>query len=68
MYWYYIDGGLNIQTLTLRFIKYLHGWINKSPIALIGLHGANTELQHIFESENGLITWQTLLSNDRLLM
>lgn len=57
-----------MQTLTLRFIKYLHGWINKSPIALVRLHGANTELQPIFESENGLITWQMLLSNDRLLM
>lgn len=59
-----------MQTLTSGFVKYLCGWINKSPITLIGLQGANTELKPLSGSTNGLMTWHTLslLSNDRLLM
>lgn len=45
-----------MQTLTSGFVKYLCGWINKSPITLIGLQGANTELQPLSGSANGLMT------------
>lgn len=67
MCWYYIGRGLSMQILTLSFIKYLHGWINKSPIIFHVFHRHKT----LFQSHLGVKMdyWEDrhlLLPNDRL--